>query len=229
MEKSNGVNRPLPTVTSTEFIGPDLSISRRNLPHWQLGGSTYFVTFRVKEGIILSPEERAMVLQACLYGNNDTGEGACATNGTKDNETGMGATDRGKTRKDRETGEDITGRGKTGEGACSTRWRLHAAIAMPDHMHLLLTPAEVQSGRWIPLSQIMQGIKGTTSHRINKRRGRAGPLWQDESYDRIIRDEEEFNSKLKYICGNAVKADLVDDEPSYPFFWCEGSNDRNRV
>jgi len=213
----------------------------------------------VKEGIILSPEERAMVLQACLYGNNDTGEGACATNGTKDNETGMGATDRGKTRKDRETGEDITdrgktgegitgrgktgegitgrektgeditGRGKTGEGACSTRWRLHAAIAMPDHVHLLLTPAEVQSGRWIPLSQIMQGIKGTTSHRINKRRGRAGPLWQDESYDRIIRDEEEFNSKLKYICGNAVKTDLVDDEPSYPFFWCEAAMNRNRV
>ena len=31
----------------------ELSISRRNLPHWQLPGSTYFVTFRLKSGIII--------------------------------------------------------------------------------------------------------------------------------------------------------------------------------
>jgi REP element-mobilizing transposase RayT len=93
---------------------------------------------------------------------------------------------------------------------------------MPDHVHLLLTPAEVKSGGCVSLSKIMQGIKSATSHRINKRRGRKGPLWQDESYDRIIRDEDEFNSKLKYICENAAKADLVDDGLNYPHFWWEG-------
>lgn len=46
-----------------ESIGSDLIISKRNLPHWQLGGSTYFVTFRIRQGIILSPEERSMVLR----------------------------------------------------------------------------------------------------------------------------------------------------------------------
>ena len=77
----------------------------------------------------------------------------------------------------------------------------------------------------VPLSQIMQGIKSVTSHRINKHRGRKGSLWQDESYDRIIRDEEEFNSKLKYICENAAKASLTDDSFNYPFFWWESSNE----
>ncbi|MCX5995742.1 MAG: transposase [Chloroflexi bacterium] len=194
MKELSRVEQSPPTVPSIKCIGSDLTISRRNLPHWQLGGSTYFVTFRVRERIILSPEERAMVLQSCLYGNTGTGRGA-------------------------------TGRGETGKGACSTKWRLHAAIVMPDHVHLLLTPAEVQSGRWVSLSQIMQGIKSTTSHRINKRRGRKSPLWQDESHDRIIRDEGEFNSKLKYICENAAKTSLIEDGLNYPFFWWEGSKE----
>ncbi len=124
------------------------------------------------------------------------------------------------------TGKGASDKSRTGEGACSTEWRLHAAIVMPDHVHLLLTPAEIQSGRWISLSQIMQGIKSATSHRINKRRGRKGPLWQDESYDRIIRDEEEFNSKLKYICENAAKASLIEDSLDYPFFWWEDSKQK---
>lgn len=98
-------------------------------------------------------------------------------------------------------------------------------IVMPDHVHLLLTPSEIKAGRWVSLSQIMHGIKSTTSHRINKRRGRKGSLWQDESYDRIIRDENEFNGKLKYICDNVAKAGLAEDGFAYPFFWWEGGEE----
>lgn len=72
----------------------------------------------------------------------------------------------------------------------------------------------------------MRGIKGATAHRINKRRGWKCPLWQDESFDRIIRDEAEFNSKWEYICENAVKAGLDKEGPGYPFFWWEGKEER---
>jgi REP element-mobilizing transposase RayT len=44
----------------------ELSISRRNLPHWQLPGSTYFITFRLKNGII-SDDERIIVLDAIKH------------------------------------------------------------------------------------------------------------------------------------------------------------------
>ena len=44
----------------------ELSISRRNLPHWQLSASTYFVTFRVKSGDI-SEDERKIVLDAIKH------------------------------------------------------------------------------------------------------------------------------------------------------------------
>ncbi len=40
---------------------PELKITRRHLPHWQLGGSIYFVTFRTKR-IFLKEAERARIL-----------------------------------------------------------------------------------------------------------------------------------------------------------------------
>jgi len=45
--------------------GNELSIKRRDLPHWQLPGSTYFVTFRLKSGAI-SEKERKIVLEAII-------------------------------------------------------------------------------------------------------------------------------------------------------------------
>jgi putative transposase len=44
----------------------ELSIRRRNLPHWQLQGSTYFVTFHLRSGII-SEDERTIVLDAMKH------------------------------------------------------------------------------------------------------------------------------------------------------------------
>ncbi len=48
--------------------GP-LIIRNGSLPHWQRGGSTYFITFRLLHGE-LSPSERDIVLDACLHWHN---------------------------------------------------------------------------------------------------------------------------------------------------------------
>jgi REP element-mobilizing transposase RayT len=50
---------------------------------------------------------------------------------------------------------------------------LHAAVVMPDHVHLLLTPLLDKNGT-ISIPKIMQAIKGTSAPRINKSRGRKG-------------------------------------------------------
>ena len=42
-------------------------ITRRHLPHWQLGGATYFLTWRCAAGIILTESERDIVLAAIRY------------------------------------------------------------------------------------------------------------------------------------------------------------------
>jgi REP element-mobilizing transposase RayT len=42
-------------------------VSRRNLPHWQQPGKTYFITWRVKDGAILRDQDRGEVLKALRY------------------------------------------------------------------------------------------------------------------------------------------------------------------
>src|SRR5207302_7859967 len=44
--------------------GPDasqLQITKRNLPHWRLDGSTYFITFRLVRGSLGSSERRIIL------------------------------------------------------------------------------------------------------------------------------------------------------------------------
>jgi putative transposase len=50
---------------------------------------------------------------------------------------------------------------------------------------------------------------------INDSRGVRGQLWQDESFDRIIRDQPELDEKLRYVVNNPVKAELVKDGWDY--------------
>ena len=87
---------------------------------------------------------------------------------------------------------------------------LIAAAVLPSHVHLLLRPR-----KGVSLSRAMKGIKGVTARSLNQRRGRRGSLWQDESYDRIVRDERELFEKLNYMLLNAVKAELTTDPENY--------------
>lgn len=92
-------------------------------------------------------------------------------------------------------------------------YTLIAAIVMPDHVHLLLTP----TGGYT-ISRIMKGIKGTSARELNLKRGTSGSIWQDESFDRIIRDQNELDEKLNYMMNNPAKRGLTDN-PWYYHGW----------
>ena len=51
-------------------VPPVLSekITRRHLPHWQIAGATYFLTWRCADGVTLSEAERDIVLAASATG-----------------------------------------------------------------------------------------------------------------------------------------------------------------
>ena len=85
-------------------------------------------------------------------------------------------------------------------------YKLYAAIIMSDHVHLLIEPENKYT-----LSRIMKGIKGVSARKINKLRQSNGQIWQDESFDRIIRDKNEFDEKLLYMYNNPIKKELTDD------------------
>lgn len=84
-----------------------------------------------------------------------------------------------------------------------SRYRLFAWVVMPNHVHMLLTPGYGQS-----LSAILHSIKSYTASAVNRMLGRASALWQEESFDRYIRDSAHFEKTTAYIENNPVKARL---------------------
>jgi len=87
---------------------------------------------------------------------------------------------------------------------------LCAAVIMPDHVHVILTPMEKFS-----LQEIMKGIKGVTARKINLNQRSRGSVWQDESFDRIVRDSKELDEKVNYMFNNPLKKGLTEDPWSY--------------
>jgi REP element-mobilizing transposase RayT len=44
-----------------------LQTTHRNLPHWQVPGATYFITWRTSRGVVLEPSERSVALDAVRF------------------------------------------------------------------------------------------------------------------------------------------------------------------
>ena len=145
---------------------------RRNLPHLQAEGKTYYVTFCTHQRWTLPEEVRPMVVKHCLH---DEG----------------------------------------------LKLRMHALVVMPDHVHLIFTPMTDPLGKPYGLSEILGGIKGASAHTINKHLKRRGPVWQDESFDHILRREEKLEEKVEYVRQNPVRKGLVKAPEEYPYTWVE--------
>ena len=99
--------------------------------------------------------------------------------------------------------------------------QVHGVVVMPDHVHMIFTPFNDDEGNPFGLSEIMSGIKGASAHSINKVFNRRGRVWQDESFDHILRSDESAYSKVQYICENPVRKGLVKEIDDYPWLWRE--------
>ena len=106
------------------------------------------------------------------------------------------------------------------------QYELYATCIMPDHVHLLFEPQVKEEGEngesifW-SLTESLHGIKSSTAHRINKLRGETGPVWERESFDRLIRSESDLEEKFSYICRNPWESGLVDVNADYPWLWTQ--------
>jgi len=86
-------------------------------------------------------------------------------------------------------------------------YKLHAFVAMPDHIHLLLTP------QGITIERAMQLIKGGFSHRLESN----FPVWQRGYTDHRILTRDEHLSRLDYIHRNPVRAKHCEHPEDYPW------------
>ena len=157
----------VPPAASFSGSPEPLKTRTRRLPHWEKGGSTYFITFRLAQGT-LTEQERQVVLDACLHWHK-------------------------------------------------TRAEVRLVTVMPDHVHLILTPMQKEGGEWWKLEELLHSIKGFTSHEIQRQRGATGSLWQDEYFDRLLRDEDEFHEKWNYMLNNPIKAGLAHTPWEYAY------------
>ncbi len=80
------------------------------------------------------------------------------------------------------------------------RYELYAFVVMNDHVHVMFKPLST----WT-LESIIQSWKSFTANRMQRIFGRTGIVWQDEYFDRIIRNQNDYEEKLKYILENPAR------------------------
>ena len=65
---------------------------------------------------------------------------------------------------------------------------------------MILTPLINERKREIfSLIEIMRGIKGASARAINECLGRHGPVWQEESFDHVLRSSEGLDAKRLFF------------------------------
>lgn len=83
------------------------------------------------------------------------------------------------------------------------RYHLHAWSVMPNHVHAVVQPNDEYD-----LSNITHSWKSYTSHTVNQLLHRTGALWHKESFDRILRNHDEYLRTIEYVINNPVAAGL---------------------
>jgi putative transposase len=92
------------------------------------------------------------------------------------------------------------------------RFLLHEFVIMPNHFHLLLTPAADVS-----LEEALQFIRGGFSYRARKEFHLNFGIWEAGFTNHRIRDADEYQQHCRYIHENPVKANLVERCEMYPY------------
>jgi REP-associated tyrosine transposase len=99
------------------------------------------------------------------------------------------------------------------------KFRLHAAVVMPDHVHLIYSPLRRGDGWSYALPEVMKSIKGRSARQINVALKRSGPVWQEEFFDHVLRSNDSLVDRVEYVCQNPVRAGIVRTEAEYPWIF----------
>lgn len=96
------------------------------------------------------------------------------------------------------------------EAARTYKVSVHAYVLMPNHLHLLASPAEATG-----LAQMMQWIGRKYVPYFNQKHNRVGTLWQGRFKTSVIDSENYFLVCSRYIESNPVRAQLAGTPQDY--------------
>jgi putative transposase len=177
----------------------------RHLPHWRQDGATYFVTFNLADALPVNKQREIESLRRDWESRNPPPRSEQSWKDYAKTVYGMA--------------EKFL---DAGYGKCwfqfqvyadelhrsilhfhGARYELGCFVIMANHCHLAIRPSE-----GIDLEEELGGIKRVTSRFINQSERLRGPIWNQESYDSIIRDEEHLYRVVQYIGSNPGRAGL---------------------
>jgi putative transposase len=214
---------PLPAgfIGFSPESGLEASLQRysRHLPHWRKEGACYISTFRLRDSL---PAEVMKKMEAQRqYWLRRLEDAAKRHHGQVPLEE-RAAWDAFEKKEARKLDLLLD----EGHGECLLRHEEHrqplvealhhldgkrvemlAYAIMPNHAHVLCRPLTGHT-----LESLTGSWKRRSSQWIHQRLGRRGALWQDESWDRIIRDAEHYATAVRYIAKNPVVARLSHEE-----------------
>jgi REP element-mobilizing transposase RayT len=168
----------------------------RDLPHWRQNGATYFVTFRLWDSLPQFAVDQLAALRLSLTRNASSHESWVQA--------------------DRDVYRMLKRFLDAGHGTCfmrdrrvkdmventmaffnEQRYQLGETAVLPNHVHVLVKPMSAYD-----LEGVLHSWKTYTANEINRLLGRSGHVWQEESYDRIVRDSIELARVERYIRRN---------------------------
>lgn len=185
----------------TPYFDPQQPIGfwRNNLPHWEQTGKVEFVTFRLNDSMpqVIVRQYRELKDRFIrehpypwntetyrLYGHvitnpmqkyMDAGYGSCVLKDPDIRRILVNAID----------------------FFDNERFLSLAYVIMPNHVHMLATPAPGYE-----LSATISSIMRFSASNINKLLCRRGQLWREEPFDTIIRNHAHYLNTLEYIRHN---------------------------
>lgn len=209
-----------------QFFDPasEVFITHRKLPHWEQPGAVYFITFRTQDSLpkdVISRmrTERCLWLRARGIAPDDPGwRVALAQLSVAEKKAYHAAfTNRWFDLLDEGHGECVLRRPALSQIVADSlrffdgdRYLMKSFVVMPNHVHLLAQfPTEggmkAQCESW----------KRFTATAINRALRRQGYFWEGESFDHLVRSEEQYYHLLRYIAENPGKARLSAGEYAY--------------
>jgi len=183
----------------------EIERSRRNLPHWNQEGATYFVTFRMADSISRKARDyleayRQEWLREHPYPWTNETERAYRKKFNARKEELMDAGYGSCIFKDPSIRKVVS---DTLLHFRYTQFHMDSYAIMPNHVHALVCPIPPHS-----LSRIVHSWKSYTAQILCPKEGVPKPLWMGERWDHIVRDEYSFLKYREYIRQNPKKANL---------------------
>ena len=184
---------------------------RRTLPHWDVPGSTYFVTCCLAGSI---PARGLLELRAAAARK---GPQRCSETAFVRREEWLDGCRAVRWLTDTRLARIVE---SSLQYFAGVRYDLVAYVIMPSHFHWVFTPliSKSMAGDYRANREgIMHSIRRHTARACNRCLNRRGPFWQHESFDRVVRNEAELQRIVDYVEFNPVKAGLCEQPKTWEF------------